>query len=116
MRRPLALLLSIALLPGCASYVEHLSDVEHPWHAWPMIGGFAIGWVPFLPLAAVEDMATGSRNFAPCPEPEGIGLVGVWIGTGLGIALGTPFYVLGLPFEGGGEEEIVPVPDEGTRP
>ena len=84
-------------------------DFDHPWHAGPAVVGFAAGWLPFLPLAAVEDAVTGSRNISNCPAPEGFGLLGYGVGFAGGMILGTPFYLLGLPFEGGeASDEKVP--------
>ena len=114
-RRRLALVLAAGLLvPGCANYREHLVN-EHPWHSVPTFVGVGVGLVGTLPLWSLEDLLTGSRFFPHMTDPGPVGKGCACLMQGLGLLLGTPFYLLGLPFEGGGREEAPPQ-EPGDRP
>ncbi len=89
---------------GCASaegrgYSEHLMDMDHAWHAVPAYGGLGAGIAPFLPLSLTEHLLGGPDPLAIDP-PGFFGGCGIVLGFCLAHVLGTPFYVLGLPFEG----------------
>jgi len=114
--RPAPLLLVLALpLGSCATVMEGYGDHViyadgHPWHTWPArlgVGVFAtvtpLVLLPLLGLEVVTDTQLGYQEACS--------------GTALaaGVVLGTPTWVLGLPFESGGDEPVpapAPAPTE----
>ena len=104
MRRALLLLVSVLPLGSCATVMEtyghHVVYAEgHAWHTWPARAGVAVfaTVVPLVltPLLVVE-VATGTElGFKTACASTALGA---------GVVLGTPTYLLGLPFASCAEE------------
>lgn len=103
--RTTALLLALPL-GSCAgvmeAYGDHVIYAEgHAWHTWP--ARFGVGVVAnvlpivLLPLGAIE-VVTGNT-----PARLYVG-INTSVSLAVGVVLGTPTYVLGLPFASCAEE------------
>ena len=100
MRSVLASVLAAApLLTGCASwerYTEHLRGTEHPWHAYPFLGGATFAAAPFYPFAWTEGQAFHGGTVL---RGNVFGALMSASAALVGLPLGTAFYVAGYPLE-----------------
>ncbi len=92
---------------GYDSYPEHIVfDLSHPWHSYPaqavtvpLTNGLQ---VVLLPVHFVEWATSGEWPLGKTGHgfvAKGVG----YFGAAIGVLVGFPFYVLGLPLEGSDE-------------
>lgn len=109
-QRSATLLVCLLPLAGCQVLgVEHMLGADgsapsrlHIWHQWPARVGMFLVTVPMTiavaPLAALEDVTTGSSLF----RKQSPGITSYFVGVPAtlgGYALAAPFFLAGLPWE-----------------